>query len=457
MGKQDIINYVMETPHNTNPKMLRQKIEDNFTWDELSNKPFYEEKVEREIRAAVAFPNLGETDLIYGCPRLIDGAVYALYLDGVRYEGECSYGEIQIPNELIIRTNNDEDGRYHWGITAGVGRHTLSVYKVEDGSEIEVYSFDEGIAALAYPFDMGLPEDITIEVGEKYIVGLNNKYYEFTAKEEFWDNGTPYIAIGNMNNDFRICIENGNIWLETIINRPIKLSLHELVDGEKVEVLPEVIAFQNDSGNYPEIGYHDLMSNDVYAVYWDGVRYECPRKVAYDLHGYECEYHYIGNLALIGGVFSSDVVEDTGEPFLIRSDYGEMSMSVCNSVNVEYTLCKVENVVHTIDPKYLYDAVITTEAGEIHPDYLKWEVGDFDSLYEKCNNGGRPRVLLDTRYLYDGDPAGGIFEACGVACSYQSISFLFWSIDGKFYDVIYDKGWERWSVYRSDRIEKTKV
>ena len=62
MGKQDIIKYVMETPHNTNPKLLKQKIEDNFTWDEIANNPFHEEAILQMLVDTDMFPAVYNAD-----------------------------------------------------------------------------------------------------------------------------------------------------------------------------------------------------------------------------------------------------------------------------------------------------------------------------------------------------------------------------------------------------------
>lgn len=42
MGIQKIIDYVMHTPYNTNPAILKQVINDNISWNDLKDKPFYE-------------------------------------------------------------------------------------------------------------------------------------------------------------------------------------------------------------------------------------------------------------------------------------------------------------------------------------------------------------------------------------------------------------------------------
>lgn len=40
MSIQKIVDYVMHTPHNANPAILKQVINDNISWNDLKNKPF---------------------------------------------------------------------------------------------------------------------------------------------------------------------------------------------------------------------------------------------------------------------------------------------------------------------------------------------------------------------------------------------------------------------------------
>ena len=111
------------------------------------------------------------------------------------------------------------------------------------------------------------------------------------------------------------------------------------------------------------------------------------------------------------GIYPLDLIEDTGEPFLIRSEYDEMHMNVCNSANVEYTLCKVENVVHTIDPKYVrsgYDMVIH-DNDQNHTESIV--SGNYDDLINAFVNMRQPKVLLITTYSTEGAPMRAMYEA----------------------------------------------
>ena len=50
MSQQDLFDYVMNTPYNTNPAILKQKIKENSgvsSWNDLKDKPFYTETVQK--------------------------------------------------------------------------------------------------------------------------------------------------------------------------------------------------------------------------------------------------------------------------------------------------------------------------------------------------------------------------------------------------------------------------
>lgn len=86
-----------------------------------------------------------------------------------------------------------------------------------------------------------------------------------------------------------------------------------------------------------------IKTGNVYAVIFDGVRYDC---VAFDMWGAPC----IGNGAIAGGEIGN------GEPFVCVGNFN----LIYTSTSGEHTVSIKEGEVHKIDEKYLPDTVLRT-------------------------------------------------------------------------------------------------
>ena len=111
MTKNEIINYVTETPHNVNKNILGQKLDafqKNVSWNDLKDKPFYYTKTERVLleRQSLEFKRQdGETRVFV--PSFGDipaGATITVYWDGE--EVECAVGGSNDPLRRRIATGD---------------------------------------------------------------------------------------------------------------------------------------------------------------------------------------------------------------------------------------------------------------------------------------------------------------------------------------------------------------
>lgn len=354
MGKQDIIKYVMETPHNTNPKLLKQKIEDNFTWDELSNKPFYEEKVERVVvNEFKGNPSICDSYGSYPFA-MEEVADYVVYFDGARYEGQ-SVGFHLRGDNWPFKLEGGGENTY---ISCTVGKHSISVYKVVEGQEVEVYTSKDGVLGVWWPFNIEHGGTLVYEPGRKYIVGFNDKYYELTGFEDLDENG---ISIGDIKNGFKISFNSSHVWMTCIVPGPITVSFHELVDGEKVEFFPKII-FNDFLDLTLDMNSNELIEGETYVVNFNGTKYECVAGKINNLFGHEGEYICFGNPIIVfsqGGAPADMILSEftTNEPFLIGCHVNGDEPFIATFSYASYTASvgKVENVVHTIDRKYIKD------------------------------------------------------------------------------------------------------
>ena len=86
MSVQKIVDYVMHTPHNTNPAILKQVINDNISWNDLKDKPFYS-----EVETHVIFDNVTTTGEYLSSASMCDYSpdyddTFTFVIDGVTYD-----------------------------------------------------------------------------------------------------------------------------------------------------------------------------------------------------------------------------------------------------------------------------------------------------------------------------------------------------------------------------------
>ena len=123
MTKNEIMNYVTETPHNVNRNILGQKLDElqkNVSWNDLKDKPFYTETVEEVVLPRVEVTGRMSTqyegkDGYIPIP-FVSNRHYIVVFDGVEYEcvgTTVEYGgvyRVSIGNPKLITVNADDNG-----------------------------------------------------------------------------------------------------------------------------------------------------------------------------------------------------------------------------------------------------------------------------------------------------------------------------------------------------------
>lgn len=93
MSIQKIVDYVMHTPHNTNPAILKQVINDNISWNDLKDKPFgtgTETVVVLEETTLMNFNAAGTAEFTPAAS-LEEGKTYTVIWNGTKYSCVAFY------------------------------------------------------------------------------------------------------------------------------------------------------------------------------------------------------------------------------------------------------------------------------------------------------------------------------------------------------------------------------
>lgn len=86
MSIQKIIDYAMHTPHNTNPAILKQVINDNISWNDLKDKPFYKKKETAITLNETDFKTIGDEDEGYYSFANFDALEWFVDKDSIDFE-----------------------------------------------------------------------------------------------------------------------------------------------------------------------------------------------------------------------------------------------------------------------------------------------------------------------------------------------------------------------------------
>ena len=215
MSRQDLFDYVMNTPHNTNPTILKQKIKDisgASSWNDLKDKPFYVEENRTLVVEGVS--NRGN----YNVQTQIEvGKEYTYFIDGVEYTGTGWYDspdyridfynamgeEICVVYEYGISMRKDPDA-FHKIERVEKVYHThhdfMIIYKVNDdtGEDEEVKVVVGDFATAKAKILKGL--QATAYVCETYYGDgwqeIGNYIYELCYGQK---DGDEYLALSNLN------------------------------------------------------------------------------------------------------------------------------------------------------------------------------------------------------------------------------------------------------------------
>lgn len=185
----------------------------------------------------------------------------------------------------------------------------------------------------------------------------------------------------------------------------VKNRTHYVKSVEEIAILPETTITPDEDGvyNITEPLFSPVVAGTNYTVIYNGVRYELPAK---ELSIEGISILYIGNsVSLPGG-------EDTGEPFIfaptpagMESDSYASCMVFDGAENVTIEITTINEIVKTIDPKYLADGngrhkyLTTDENGN-----AKWEqmlTWAETSVVE---------VLPETEFTFDDSGESGITD-----------------------------------------------
>lgn len=106
MTKKEIVDYVVNTPHNVNRNILGQQLDElqDVSWNDLKDKPFYSEMVEEDVFVEIPCwldATMVKENIWVSDNRVFEpNQVYFVYLDGIRYE--CPVFEIGTHGERGI-------------------------------------------------------------------------------------------------------------------------------------------------------------------------------------------------------------------------------------------------------------------------------------------------------------------------------------------------------------------
>jgi hypothetical protein len=177
-----------------------------------------------------------------------------------------------------------------------------------------------------------------------YTVQYKNSLGTDTAKENVYIYTDGSIQVGTSNNFPSVTIEI--IGEETIIHQIDSKYIKDMYHEESSEVF-SIENAEFDDGRYINETPFIITDGNTYVVNWDGTEYIC---VAYTFEGTPT----IGNTSSFGGI-------GNGEPFAIGYD-SEANENFIVALNdstdgstTTHTVSVIENVVHTIDHKYIKD------------------------------------------------------------------------------------------------------
>lgn len=145
MSQQDLFDYVMNTPHNTNPAILKQLIDANSSggitsWNDLTDKPFGETKAQFELVPETKLEYSG----VYGCfvltgsLAIVEGQEYTVVWNGTPYVCVAKVNEIGTLNLGNMNSIGGEDTEEPFLIQIGVLRGETAVNALDNSSEVSI-------------------------------------------------------------------------------------------------------------------------------------------------------------------------------------------------------------------------------------------------------------------------------------------------------------------------------
>lgn len=189
MSQQDLFDYVMNTPHNTNPAILKQKIKDISgvsSWNDLEDKPFYTE-YKRILCVSAIVPSgshKAEDCIISNAVEV--GKTYTVNFNGTEYKEVAVYcdGFVGLGNGSYDEWYDYQTDAPFWFEFTDNGTY---IYASEVGLPITVYWEGEVVHQVPPQF---IPNSVWTEKNTRVI--LENQ----TVKGRLDLNTNTFFAVG---------------------------------------------------------------------------------------------------------------------------------------------------------------------------------------------------------------------------------------------------------------------
>lgn len=363
MSQQDLFDYVMNTPYNTNPAILKQKIKENSgvsSWNDLKDKPFYEETA---------------------------------YSNTLEWDGDTT-GLLE-----------DACGDY-WLVSD----YTPTIEQLE-GATITYVVNGEEKSVIGDPCDVG-----------NGLIDLGNALVLIAPNGDEWLSGEPF-AVGKgiyFLNDSDIVVKS-----LTIPNYQFTKTTVKPLDGKYVKgmgytetskevIFPETeFSFEHSISTQSEhrmvAGDFKLVVGNKYEVFFDGVKYECIAHSVYDDMGSV----YLGTYNEFGEAnfpFFVLYVEFPDYDVFFEKTIVFGIPSPAETVYHTFEIVGDVEIVHTIEPKYLpCDLMFKVGCtGKAHPNMNPANMtkptivsGSLEAVLEKLANGEIPVVKVQYMGVWD--------------------------------------------------------
>ena len=161
MSKQKVYNYVMNTPHNTNPNILGSLLDEPTSWNDLTDKPFYEEVetvtiLENQVCVG-GTPNMVAVDTVFTS----GNAVEIIYADNAYKCTAISSGSDTYVGNASLAGFGDDTGEPFFIVIAGENK--IGIFCAESAT-VSVYVTRKTVHNL----DGKYLYDIVFELEEDY-------------------------------------------------------------------------------------------------------------------------------------------------------------------------------------------------------------------------------------------------------------------------------------------------
>ena len=193
MNNQEIVNYVMHTPGNTNPTILKQMLNEGFSWDNLANKPFDEMVVMGDTASWDGNPEgrVVITDFLGTDPYLVKVSDMVPKIEDL-INGVFSIDVAPDGNEVELFADfsmmHEEENFIAVGDTCVIFKQAAKeIWNIEPGTYV-LYSPRNGayVKSIRIPGYKGFASTVIIPLDEKFMPVLtspNGKKFKLTVSD----------------------------------------------------------------------------------------------------------------------------------------------------------------------------------------------------------------------------------------------------------------------------------